>query len=212
MPKFNYVAVDSKGHEITGEMESASNAMAADRIRELGLFPTGIQEAQRLHQPQRPLVTKTTAQGKRHGLRDISIKLPIGRGSVKSKVLTAFTRQLATLIDAGLPLLRGLDVLRKQEKAPALHHALGKLIETVESGGTFSEALAQHPKIFSKLYVYMVRAGEAGGVMHITLGRLADFQEEAPKLKNKVVAAMVYPSVVILVAFAIVSFLMMVIV
>lgn len=212
MPIFHYVAVDSKGHEITGEMECTSNATVADRIRALGLFPTDIQEAQPLHKPQRPLVIHPIAKSKRTGLHRISFKLPVGGGTVKSKVLTAFTRQLATLIDAGLPLLRGLDVLRKQEATPVLQHTLGKLIESVENGGTFSEALALHPRIFNKLYVNMVRAGEVGGVMHVTLNRLAEFQEKAQKIKNKVVAAMVYPSVVILVALAIVSFLMMVIV
>jgi len=126
--------------------------------------------------------------------------------------LTAFTRQLATLIDAGLPLLRGLDVLRKQEKNQTLKRTLQRLAESVEAGSTFSEALAQHPKIFNRLYVNMVRAGEAGGVLDVTLGRLADFQEKAQKIKNKVISAMVYPTVVIFVALSIVSFLMIVIV
>jgi type IV pilus assembly protein PilC len=126
--------------------------------------------------------------------------------------LTAFTRQLATLIDAGLPLLRGLDVLRKQEKNAVLKQTLVQLSEAVEGGSTFSEALAQHPKIFTRLYVNMVRAGEAGGVLDVTLMRLADFQEKAQKIKNKVVSAMVYPSVVILVATTILIFLMVVIV
>src|SRR5207245_1607093 len=119
MPKFNYVAVDNKGREITGEMESASNATAADRIRELGLFPTDIQVAQPVQKPQRPLVTQPTTKPGGKRLNRFQIKLPVGRGTVKSKTLTAFTRQLATLIDAGLPLLRGLDVLRKQEKNTA---------------------------------------------------------------------------------------------
>ena len=119
---------------------------------------------------------------------------------------------MATLIDAGLPLLRGLDVLRKGEKNATLKRTLQQIAESVEAGSTFSEALAQHPKVFNRLYVNMVRAGEAGGVLDVTLGRLADFQEKAQKIKNKVVAAMVYPSVVIFVALAIVSFLMVVIV
>ena len=97
--------------------------------------------------------------------------------TVKSKVLTAFTRQLATLIDAGLPLLRGLDVLRKQEKNPVLRRTLIRLAEAVEGGSTFSEALAQHPKVFNRLYVNMVRAGEAGGVLDVTLSRWPSFKK-----------------------------------
>src|SRR5258706_11697905 len=109
-------------------------------------------------------------------------------------------------------MMRGLDVMSKQEKNPVLKRTLGKLSESVEAGSTFSEALAQHPKIFTRLFVNMVRAGEAGGVLDVTLSRLADFMEKAQKIKNKVVSAMVYPSVVIFVALAIVSFLMIVIV
>ena len=131
---------------------------------------------------------------------------------VPSKVLTAFTRQLATLIDAGLPLLRGLDVLRKQEKHPVLRRTLTQLAEAVEGGSTFSEALAQHPKVFNKLYVNMVRAGEAGGVLDVTLNRLAEFQEKAQRIKGKIIAAMVYPTVIISVALGIVVFLMVTIV
>ena len=145
------------------------------------------------------------------GLGKLQLKFLSG-SKVKSKVLTAFTRQLATLIDAGLPLLRGLDVLRKGEKNPVLKRTLGQLAEAVEGGSTFSEALAQHPKIYNKLYVNMVRAGEAGGVLDVTLTRLADFQEKAQKIKNKVISAMVYPTVVIFVAVSIVTFLMIVIV
>jgi type IV pilus assembly protein PilC len=105
-----------------------------------------------------------------------------------------------------------LDVLRKGEKNPVLKRTLGQLAEAVEGGSTFSEALAQHPKIFTKLYVNMVRAGEAGGVLDVTLSRLADFQEKAQKIKGKVVSAMVYPTVIIFVAMSIVTFLMIFIV
>jgi type IV pilus assembly protein PilC len=119
---------------------------------------------------------------------------------------------LATLIDAGLPLLRGLGVLQKQEKDPTLRNAIRSMSESVESGSTFSEALSQHPKIFTRLYVNMVRAGEAGGVLDVTLNRLAEFQEKAQRIKNKIISAMVYPLVVIIVAVIILIFLMTVIV
>jgi type IV pilus assembly protein PilC len=215
MPKFNYVAMDTKGKEITGVLESDNTTSAIGRIREMGYFPTNVTEVGREKKKAAgkaaPVAAGAPAKATGKKLGGFEIRLP-GGSRVSSKVLTAFTRQLATLIDAGLPLLRGLDVLRKGEKNPTLKRTLTQLAEAVEGGSTFSEALAQHPKIFTKLYVNMVRAGEAGGVLDVTLSRLADFQEKAQKIKNKVISAMVYPSVVIFVALAIVTFLMIVIV
>ena len=217
MPKFNYVAMDTKGKEITGALESDTTTAAIGRIREMGYFPTNVTEVGKEKKtargaPSAALGGAGKSSAKKGGEGKTSINLLLGGGKVKSKVLTAFTRQLATLIDAGLPLLRGLDVLRKGEKHPTLKRTVGQIAEAVEGGSTFSEALAQHPKIFTKLYVNMVRAGEAGGVLDVTLNRLADFQEKAQKIKNKVVSAMVYPTVVIVVALTIVIFLMAVIV
>ena len=123
-----------------------------------------------------------------------------------------FTRQLATLIDSGLPLLRGLNVLEKQERDAVLKKAINKLGESVQSGDTFSTGLAQHPAIFNDLYVNMVKAGEVGGVLELVLGRLAEFQEKAAKIKNKVAAAMVYPVIVMVLAIAIMAFLLVFIV
>ena len=118
-------------------------------------------------------------------------------GTVKPKVLTAFTRQLATLVDAGLPLLRGLRVLEKQERSGALKKILGELALAIEGGSTFSEALAQHPKVFNRLFVNMVKAGELGGVLEVVLKRLAEFSEKAQKIKGKVKAALFYPVAVL---------------
>jgi type IV pilus assembly protein PilC len=221
MAKFNYVALDVKGKEVRGEVESDSTTNAVSRIREMGLYPTNVAEPKRSAKTPAPEPSAPPASGPsprvapapQRGLGKMEFKIPgLGGGGVKSKVLTAFTRQLATLIDAGLPLLRGLHVLRKQEKHPTLKKTLGTMAEAVEAGSTFSEALAQHPKIFNRLYVNMVRAGEAGGVLEVTLNRLADFQEKAQRIKNKVVSAMVYPSVVIFVAVGILGFLMTVVV
>jgi type IV pilus assembly protein PilC len=213
MPKFSYVAMDPKGREITGVLETDSTTTAISRIREMGYFPTNITELDKAKKPARgpaaPLAPAARPARKRLG--EIEIKF-FSTGRIKSKLLTTFTRQLATLIDAGLPLLRGLEVLRKQEKNPTLKRTLAQLAEAVEAGSTFSEALAQHPKIFSRLYVNMVRAGEAGGVLDVTLTRLADFQEKAQRIKNKVISAMVYPAVVMFVAITILIFLMVVIV
>jgi type IV pilus assembly protein PilC len=212
MPKFNYVAMDSKGKEVTGVLESESPTSAIGRIREMGYFPTNVSEIgkdKRSSKSAEPAARATSGRKGGVGSKEISF---LSSGKIASKTLTSFTRQLATLVDAGLPLLRGLDVLRKGEKNPTLRRTLTAISESVESGSTFSEALAQHPKIFTKLYVNMVRAGEAGGVLDVTLSRLADFQEKAQKIKNKVVAAMVYPAVVIFVAGGILVFLMVVIV
>src|SRR6266446_6491480 len=215
MPKFSYVALDTRGKEITGVLESENTTSAVSRIREMGYFPTNVAAADKAPTKKGATTPGTTGPGgkaaAKKGLGSIELKF-LGSGKVKAKLLTAFTRQLATLIDAGLPLLRGLDVLRKGEKNATLKRTLQQIAESVEAGSTFSEALAQHPKVFNRLYVNMVRAGEAGGVLDVTLGRLADFQEKAQKIKNKVISAMVYPTVVIFVALTIVTFLMVVIV
>jgi type IV pilus assembly protein PilC len=127
---------------------------------------------------------------------------------VKPKQLMVFTRQLATLVDAGLPLVRSLEVLEKQEKNPALKHALREMADAIQSGSTFAEALSHHPKIFNKLYVNMAKAGEVGGVLDQVLVRLAEFMEKAQRIKNKVTSAMVYPIVVMVMALGILTFLM----
>ena len=139
----------------------------------------------------------------------INIKLPsFMRRRVKTKVLTQFTRQLATLVNAGLPLMRGLDVLRRQMKDPQLNEALAGISDSIAAGGTFSEALTAYPKIFDRLYVNMVKAGEAGGVLETVLGRLAEFAEKADRIRNKVKGAMIYPCVVLVAAVSITWFLL----
>jgi type IV pilus assembly protein PilC len=127
--------------------------------------------------------------------------------TVKAKTLMVFTRQLATLIDAGLPLLRGLNVLEKQERDILLKNTINPVADSVQGGSTFSESLALHPKIFNKLFVNMVKAGELGGVLELVLGRLAEFQEKAQKVKNKVKSAMIYPVIVLSLAMVIMAFL-----
>src|SRR6202011_5358040 len=134
------------------------------------------------------------------------------RKKIKPKILMIFTRQLATLIDSGLPLLRGLNVLAKQERDTVLRDTIDKLADSVQGGSTFSESLAQYPLIFNDLYVNMVKAGEVGGVLELVLSRLAEFQEKAAKIKNKVVAAMVYPVIVMTMAIGIMGFLLVFIV
>ncbi len=215
MPKFNYIALDARGAETKGTVEVGSQNEAISRVKDMGLFPTKISEADKedksagKNTKAKPAAKgKGKGKGKKGGAMNISISIPGFGGKVKPKVLTTFTRQLATLVDAGLPLLRGLRVLEKQERSPALKRILGELAVSIEGGSTFSEALAQHPKVFNKLFVNMVKAGELGGVLEVVLKRLAEFSEKAQKIKGKVKAAMFYPTAVMIVAVGIMILLM----
>jgi type IV pilus assembly protein PilC len=198
MPKFSYTAVDARGKQANGFVEANDQSDAITQIRQLGFYPQRLDEAKD-EETAAPGAEKKTVK-KKSGAK------------VKSKILTIFTRQLATLIEAGLPLMRSLNTLARQERNPVMRTTMVSLAEAVESGGTFSEALAQHPRIFDKLYVNMVKAGELGGVLEIVLNRLAEFQEKSQKIKGKVVSAMVYPLVVLVIAAAILTFLLIFIV
>ena len=195
MAKFSYTAVDARGKQANGTIDANDQTEAIAQIRQLGLYPQRLDEARETEAEatDKPKVRKKS-------------------GKVKMKILTVFTRQLATLIDAGLPLLRSLNTLAKQERNPVMRNTMTSIATSVESGSTFSEALAQHPGIFNKLYVNMVKAGELGGVLEIVLTRLAEFQEKSQKVKGKVVSAMVYPIVVLVIAMVILSFLLVFIV
>jgi type IV pilus assembly protein PilC len=209
MPKFNYVAMDSHGKETKGTLEVNSQNEAIGRVKEMGLFPTKIVEVEKIKQDKKAKPAAGKAAGKKKGgAMQINIKIPGLSGRVKSKVLTTFTRQLATLVDAGLPLLRGLRVLEKQERNATLKGIIGELALSIEGGSTFSEGLAQHPKVFNRLFVNMVKAGELGGVLEVVLQRLSEFMEKAQKIKGKVIAAMFYPCAVLVVATAILMILM----
>ena len=215
MPKFNYVAMDSHGKETKGTLEVNSQNEAIGRVKEMGLFPTKIVEVEKVKAEKKggkPAGGKGGGGKKKGGSMQINIKIPGLGGRVKSKVLTTFTRQLATLVDAGLPLLRGLRVLEKQEKNPTLKNIIAELALSIEGGSTFSEGLAQHPKVFNRLFVNMVKAGELGGVLEVVLARLSEFMEKAQKIKGKVIAAMFYPCAVLVVATAILMILMVMVV
>src|SRR3984893_2395785 len=216
MPRFQYVALDARGQESTGSVEANSANEAIGSLRQAGYFPTGVYEegkgpAARPNPAKRPGAARIAAPAVATAKRKTSISL-FQRQKVKSKILMIFTRQLATLIDYGLPLLRSLNVLSKQERDPVLKNTINKLADSVQGGGTFSEGLALHPRIFNDLYVNMVKAGELGGVLELVLGRLAEFQEKAAKIKNKVVVAMVYPIIVMTMAIGIMGFLLVFIV
>ncbi len=211
MAKFNYVAMDSRGKETKGVLEVGSQSEAINRLKEMGFFPTKVIEAEKPKDAKAGKSSGGAAPGTAKAGKTRSLNFSIGSG-VKPKVLTTFTRQLATLVDAGLPLLRGLRVLQKQERNPTLKRILNDLAMSIEGGSTFSEGLAQHPKVFNRLFVNMVKAGEIGGVLEVVLNRLSEFMEKAQKIKGKVVAAMFYPSAVMIVAVGILGLLMVVVV
>ena len=185
MPIYNYTAMDAKGREQKGKINAPNEEAVANELRRKGMFPTSIRAA-----------VKTKSAKKKSGGAS-SMNISLGSGNIKRKDLTVFTRQLAILLGAGLPLIRSLHTLKDQAKNPAVKSVLSKTAETVEGGATFAEALSQHPKSFDKLFLNMVRAGEASGAMEIILDRLAGFMEKAARISGKVKSAMIYPAVIL---------------
>ena len=171
MSIFQYSAVDNKGQTVKDRIEASGHDDAIAKIRSLGRFPTNVKEV-RLRQKAGETHTETTPPIKKR--REISFSI----GGVKSKELTTFTRQLSTLQDAGLPIIRGLKILASQMKKGLLKKTTLKVIEDVEGGSTLSGALAKHPRVFDKLYVNIVKAGEISGALDIILQRLADFRKK----------------------------------
>jgi type IV pilus assembly protein PilC len=197
MPLFEYEAVDAQGRDVKAEIEAASQKDAADKVRAMGLFARDVR--QRAHRGPAAAEPKKKAH-----------TFAIGR--INAKQLTQFTRQMSTLQDAGLPILRSLRILEGQTKPGILKNALMDIIEDVEAGSTLSEAMEKHPKAFDRLYIHTVRAGEAGGVLDQILQKLAEFMEKAQALRRRIVGAMVYPTMVIGVAVLIVALIMVFIV
>lgn len=203
MARFKYIALDSRGQETEGVIDADNETSALSKIREKNLFPSQVTEVGK-GAPKKGVKGKAAA-GK--GLK-MELKIPSFLIRVKPKQLMVSTRQLATLVNAGLPLLRGLQVMQRQEKNPALKKALSEIADSIQSGSTFAEALGQHPKIYNRLYVNMAKAGELGGVLDQVLVRLAEFMEKAQAIKSKVISAMIYPIVVLCMAGGILAFLM----
>lgn len=200
MAKFQYTAMDGNGKEKKGVIEAENEQEASAQLKQQGLFPTSL--------------TASKAAGKAAGKGKTGGGLGLGMPKIPRKDLTTTTRQLATLLQAGLPLVRAIRTLERQAKGqrPQLNKVLGNLADQVEGGATFSEALAAHPKSFNKLYVSMVRAGEASGAMEVVLVRLAEFMEKAARIAGKVKSAMMYPLSVLVIAGGITAGLMIFIV
>lgn len=199
MPTFAYVAANSAGSTQKGTIEAASGEEAVQKIKSQGLFPTSVLEQRKGGEKKKAI--KNQDKKKKKGFA-LSI------GGVSTKMLTTFTRQMSTLQDAGLPLLRSLQILEDQQKPGKLKTVLGEVCESVSGGSTLSDAFAQHPKVFETLYVKMVAAGEIGGVLDVIMQRLAEFMEKGQRLKRRIIGAMIYPAVVISIAVLIVTGIM----
>ena len=187
MPVYLYTAMDAKGREQKGKINAPNEEQVANELRRKGMFPTSIRVAAKAK----------AAAAKKKGAKSGGLNLNLGPVVIKRKELTVLTRQLAILLGAGLPLIRSLRTLERQAKSPGVRTVLGKVAETVEGGATFAEALSQHPKSFDKLFLNMVRAGEASGAMETILDRLAGFMEKASRIAGKVKSAMIYPCVIL---------------
>jgi type IV pilus assembly protein PilC len=199
MASYCYEAVDAGGLKTEGSLEVADQGEALKRIKEMGLFPIKVAQALSFRRrPKRALAVPRMLQTR--------IRLP--RGRIRPAALTVFTRQLATLIDVGMPLMRGLRILQEQTENRALKGVIVEVAAAIESGGSLSEALAAHPKVFNPLYVNMVKAGEMGGVLELALRRQAEFMEKAQKIKGRVRAAMFYPVAVMVAAAGILTLMM----
>ena len=204
MPTYVYEALNAAGKPEKGRIEADNSDAAMAAVRQNGFFPTTIREEKAKGSSSKAASKKEAAKKgkKKKGGFNISI------GGVKTKVLTQFTRQLSTLQDAGLPLLRSLQILELQQKPGKLKSILGDVVEDVESGTALSDAMSKHPKAFDRLYCKMVAAGEIGGVLDVILQRLAGFMEKSERLKARIKGAMIYPICVIVVAVGIVSGIM----
>ncbi len=196
MPSYKFEAMDTAGEEVKDQIEATNEEEAQQKIKQMGYFVTKLTQ-----------VGAAGTKGKKKKKTGRSRKT-FTIGGVSNKMLCLFTRQFSTLQDAGLPVLRSLRILERQMKPSVLKNALIDVVEDVESGNSLSEAFAKHPKCFDRLYVNMVKAGEAGGALEIILQRLADFKEKSQSLKRKIIGAMVYPIVVIFVAVGVLTVIM----
>jgi type IV pilus assembly protein PilC len=195
MPTYQFEAMDATGQEIRDQIDAASEDEAQQTIRQMGYFVTKIAVKRAAAAAGRGVGGK-----KRRGM---------AFGGAGTKQLSLFTKQLSILQDAGLPILRSLRILEGQCKPGRLKNAVGDVGDEIEGGATLSEAMAKSPKVFNRLYINMIKAGEAGGALEVILRRLSEFLERSESLKRKVKGAMIYPVVVVLVAVLILTFIML---
>ena len=190
MPKFQFEGVNAQGQKTKGEFEAANLAAAQSKLKAQQIKPTVVKEKGGF------------------GGKEINIKIPGFKPKVKERDLVLFTRQFATMIDAGLPLVQCLDIQSQQAENPTFREQLKEIKATVEAGSTFADALRKFPRTFDELFVNLIAAGEVGGILDTILTRLAAYIEKAAKLKKQVKAAMVYPSSVVGVAVIVVTIIL----
>ncbi|HEX2970687.1 MAG TPA: type II secretion system F family protein [Tepidisphaeraceae bacterium] len=195
MGTYQYEAMNAASQTVKDQVDAATTEEAVAKIRMQGQFPTRVKEAR----GQKAAPPASGGRRKKRGIGSVSL------GGVSASALAEFTRQLSTLQDAGLPMLRSLKILWQQERAGNFKNTLAQVAQGVEDGATLSESMARHPKVFSRLYVNMVQAGETGGVLDVILNRLAEFMEKAQKLRRRIIGAMIYPIAVITISILIVS-------
>ncbi len=185
MPIYKWEGKTGKGIVKKGEMEAPNEAAIRIHLRQQNIIPT-----------------KVATKGK-----DIKISLPFGK-KVKQRSIAVFTRQLATMIDAGLPLVQSLEILSSQQESKVFKNIIREIREDVEGGSTFAGALKKHPSVFNELYTNLVVAGEEGGILDNILTRLANYIEKSEALKKKVKSALIYPATIVGVAVIVVMILM----
>ena len=200
MPVFAFEAIKDDGQKVKSEVTAGSKDEAIRKIQDQGLRPTRI-KAQKEESKSRSVPGVEKAPAKKKGV--------LFMGAVSSKDIVTFTTQLSTLQDAGLPIVRSLKILEEQQKPGRFKDQLEEVSSEVEQGSTLSEAMAKYPKSFDKLYISMVKAGEAGGVLDVILRRLAGFMEKSQKLRKQVKGALIYPAAVITVAILILVVIML---
>jgi len=183
MAKYQYVAMDENGNEVKGTIEAKSREAVNGELRRKGMQAVDIQEKKSI----------------------FDMEIGGGGGSVKVKAedIVVFTRQMSTMISAGIPLLESLEILQDQQENKGFANALSDIVDRVRSGSDFSDSLGNHPKIFPQIYVSMIKAGEVSGQLDVILTRLAEYQEASIKLIRQIRSAMTYPVISLTMIFGI---------
>ncbi|ODS32398.1 MAG: type IV fimbrial assembly protein [Candidatus Scalindua rubra] len=197
MPIYKFQAVDSKGTSVKDKIEAISTENALDAIRSKGLYTTQIKQVKDSASPASEVSKK-----RKSSITSITI------GKISDKQLNPFTRQFSTLQNAGIPIVQSLTILESQMKKGLLKNAVGELISDIKGGNTLSIAMSKHPKVFDKLYINIINAGEISGALDVVLARLASYREKMQKLKRKIIGSLMYPTTVILVSCAILAGIM----
>ncbi len=193
MPTYAYIAIDAQtGKELRGSCQAGTAAQATAELKAQGLYPTDLDPVQRTDEDSAAVAGSGAKPSRKRTLRR--------RGGAGRSVRTLFTRQLATMLKAGMPLLRALEVLERQQAPGRFREAVASLAESIRGGGMLSDGLRRFPRLFDRLTINMVKAGEASGALDVVLLRLADFMEKSQRIRGKLWAAMTYPVIIMLVA------------